>query len=50
MGKPRKLTYKEKRAKMDAWLHNADEVLAEYGEVTNGDIVAGSRPEPPDAA
>lgn len=28
----RKLTYKERRARMDAWLKNADEVLAEYAE------------------
>lgn len=50
MGKPHKLTYKEKRAKLDAWLHHADEVLAEYGEVNNGVIMAGPQPEPPDAA
>lgn len=46
MGKPHRLTYKERRAKMEAWLHNADEVLAEYGEGED----AEPRPEPPDAA
>lgn len=46
-----KLTYQEKRARMNAWLRNADEVLAEYGEGDNGDISStDARPEPPDAA
>jgi hypothetical protein len=29
---PRKLTYAEKRQRLNAWLHRADEVLEEYGE------------------
>ena len=44
-----KLTYQEKRARMNAWLRNADELLAEYGEGDNDDS-ADPRSEPPDAA
>lgn len=45
-----KLTYQEKRQREAAWLRRADEVLAEYAEEGNGNIVAEPRPEPPDAA
>lgn len=43
----RHLTHREKRARMEAWLRRADEVLDEYGEPKE---VTPDGPPPQDAA